>query len=179
VVGIDAKAPDGTIYVANSPSMTREVSFDAPAGELVLVTKALNSRGEEIEGDMRRLTVPSFDSARLAIGSPKLIRTRTAREARTAIDGADAPAEVGREFDRSDRLFIRFPVYGGMQAAAKGRLLNSRGKELSAVPVARLQGDVYQLDLPLSVTPRGDYLIAIEAALETESVRALVPIRVR
>jgi hypothetical protein len=31
----------------------------------------------------------------------------------------------------------------------------------------------------LSVTPRGDYLIAIEAALETESVRALVPIRVR
>ena len=179
VVGIDAKAPDGTSYVTTGPAVTREVSFEAPAGELVLVTKALNSRGEEIEGDMRRLTVLSFDSARLAIGSPRLIRTRTAREARSAIEGADAPAEVGREFDRSDRLFIRFPVYGGTQAAAKGRLLNSRGKELSALSVARLHDGVYQMDLPLSVTPRGDYLIAIEATLETESVRALLPIRVR
>jgi hypothetical protein len=128
---------------------------------------------------MRRLTVPGFDSSKLAIGSPIVVRTRTAREARTAIDGGAIPTEVGREFDRSDRLFIRVPVYGGTEAGATGRLLNSRGKELRTLSVAQTHDGVFQVDVPLSVTPRGDYLVAIEATRGTESVRALVPIRVR
>ena len=177
-LAIDATAPDGVSYFTTRRTTARAVSFDAPAGELVLVTKALNTRGEEIDGDMRRITVPAFDASTLAIGSPMVLRTRTAREVRAAIEGTLATPEVGREFDRSDRLFIRFPVYAGTDAVT-GRLLNGRGKELRTLPVARLQDDVYQLDLPLSASARGDYLIAIEAAQGAKSVRALVPIRVR
>jgi hypothetical protein len=143
-LAIDARAPDGTSYLSTTRSVTREVSFEAPAGELVLSTKALNPRGEEIDGAMRRLTVPAFDSSKLAIGSPAVIRTRTAREARTTIEGGTMPTEVGREFDRSDRLFIRFQVYGGPEAAATARLLNNRGKELRTLPISRTEGGIYQ-----------------------------------
>jgi len=108
-----------------------------------------------------------------------VLRTRTAREARAITEGTDAQPEVGREFDRSDRLFVRFPVYGGPEAAATARLLNRRGKELRELPVVLIREGLYQLDLPLSVSARGDYLIAIEAARGAESVRTLVPVRVR
>ena len=140
-------------------------------------TDAVNARGDDIDGDRRRITVPAFDGSRLAIGSPMVLRARTAREIRAISEGTGAQPEVGREFDRSDRLFFRFPVYGGPEIAA--RLLNRRGAELRALPVAAVGDGRYQVDLPLGGTARGDYLIAIEAARQDESIRTLVPIRVR
>jgi hypothetical protein len=94
-------------------------------------------------------------------------------------DGNDALPEVGREFDRSDRLFVRFAVYGGPQVAVAARLLNRRGKELQALRVVAIRESLYQLDIPLSGSGRDDYLIAIEATRGAESVRTLVPFRVR
>jgi hypothetical protein len=41
-----------------------------------LTTTALNPRGEEIDGDMRRVTVPALDGSRLAIGSPMVLAAR-------------------------------------------------------------------------------------------------------
>ena len=178
-LAINATSPDGTSLFTCGRTASRVVSFDAPAGELVLATTALTARGDEIDGDMRRITVPAFDGSKLAISSPMVLRTRTAREARAITEGTDAQPEVGREFDRSDRLFVRFAIYGGAEVAAAARLLNRRGKDLRELPVARIKEGVYQLDLPLSVSARGDYLIAIEATRGAESVRALVPVRVR
>ena len=178
-LAINATSPDGTSLFTSGRTASRVVSFDAPAGELVLATTALTARGDEIDGDMRRITAPAFDGSKLAISSPMVLRTRTAREARAITEGTDAQPEVGREFDRSDRLFVRFAIYGGAEVAAAARLLNRRGKDLRELPVARIKEGVYQLDLPLSVSARGDYLIAIEATRGAESVRALVPVRVR
>jgi hypothetical protein len=47
------------------------------------------------------------------------------------------------------------------------------------LPVTAVGDGLYQLELPLGVTARGDYLIAVEAVSGAESVRALAPIRVR
>jgi len=178
-LAIQATSPEGKSYFSNAGTTTRQLSFDAPAGELVLRTKALDARGEEIESASRRLTVPAFEGSKLAIGSPVVFRTRTAREARAIADGGEAQAEPRREFERSDRLFIRFPVYGGQQAAVAARLLNRHGKELRPLPVSPLSEGTYQVDLPLSVSVRDDYVIAVEATRGTESARALVPFRVR
>jgi len=178
-LAIHAASPGGTSYFSTDRTTSRQVSFDAPAGELVLKTKALDARGDEIESDSKRITVPAFDGSRLALGSPMVMRTRTAREARAIADGGDGPAEARREFDRSDRLFIRFAVYGDQDAAVAARLLSRRGKELRALSVARVADGVYQLDLPLSVSLRDDYVIAIDVTRGTESARALVPFRVR
>jgi hypothetical protein len=108
-----------------------------------------------------------------------VLRTRTAREARAIAEGGDGQAEARREFDRLDRLFIRFPVYGGQEIAVAARLLTRQGKELRALPVAPIREGIYQLDLPLSVSLRDDYVVAIEATRGTDSARALVPFRVR
>ena len=178
-LAIQAASPDGKSYFSNAGTTTRQLSFEAPAGELVLRTKALDARGEEIESASRRLTVPAFEGSKLAIGSPVVFRTRTAREARAIADGGEAQAEPRRDFDRSDRLFIRFPVYGGQQATIAARLLNRQGKELRPLPVSPLSEGTYQVDLPLSVSVRDDYVIAVEARRGTESASALVPFRVR
>jgi hypothetical protein len=44
--------------------------------------KTLDSRGEEIDRDRRRITVPAFQASKLAIGSPMILRSRTARDRR-------------------------------------------------------------------------------------------------
>jgi len=108
-----------------------------------------------------------------------ILRTRTAREARAITEGAEGQPEARREFDRTDRLFVRFPVYGGEGIATAARLLNRRGKELGVLTVARLKDGIYQVDLPLSTSLRDDYVIAIEATRGTDSAKAFVPFRVR
>ena len=178
-LAIQAAASDGTSYFSTDRTTSRQVSFDAPAGEMILKMNAVNTRGDEVESDRRRITVPAFDGSRLAIGSPMVLRSRTAREGRAFAEGGKGQAETHREFDRNDRLFIRFPVYGGQDIATTARLLNRRGKELRSLPVASIGAGVYQLDLPLSVSVRDDYLIAIEATRGAESARTLVPFRVR
>jgi hypothetical protein len=178
-LAIVAASPDGISHFKTSHTTSREVSFDAPAGELVVTITAFNARGDEIDGDRQRMTVPAFDASRLAIGSPMVYRARTVREARAITEGTGAHPEVGREFDRSDRLLIRFPVYGGPAVAVAAKLLNRRGTEMRVVPVTAVGDGLYQLDFPLGATARGDYMIAIEAASGTEPIRTLVPIRVR
>ncbi len=177
-LALSAAAPDGSSYFKTDHTTSREVSFDAPAGELVLATTAFNARGDEIDADRRRVKVPALEGSQLAIGSPVVFRTRTARDVRAITEGTGLPTEVGREFYRNDRLFVRFPVYGG-EAAATARLLNRRGAELRALTVAPVGNGMYQLDLPLSASAPGEYVIAIEARRGNESVRTLVPIRVR
>lgn len=178
-LAIGAASPDGTKYFTASHTTSREVSFDAPAGALVLTTTALNARGEEIDGDMRRITVPAFDGSRLAIGSPVVFRARTVRDVRAITEGTGAHPEVGREFDRSDRLLIRFPVYGGPEIAVTAGLLNRGGTQLRVLPVTAVGDSLYQLDVPLGATARGDYLIAIDASHGAAPIRTLVPVRVR
>ena len=178
-LAIGAASPDGTSYFTTSHTTSRDVSFDAPSGELLLTATAFNARGEEIDGDKRRITVPAFDGSRLAMGSPIVLRARTARDVRAFSDGTGVHPEVGREFDRADRLFIRFPVYGGPEIAVAARLLNRQGTEMRALPVAAVGEDLYQLEVPLGSIARGEYFIALEAVRGKEAVKVLVPIGVR
>jgi hypothetical protein len=94
-------------------------------------------------------------------------------------EGTGAHPEVGREFDRSDRLFIRFPVYGGPEIAVAARLLNRLGTEMRALDLSAVGDGLYQLEVPLGTIARGEYFIAIEAVRGAEPVRVLVPIRLR
>ena len=178
-LGIQAASLEGASYFSTDRVTSRQLSFDAPAGELTLKMKVLDSGGDELDNLSRRLTVPRFDDAKLAIGSPMVLRARTAREARAIVDGSEGQPEARREFDRVDHLFVRFQVYGGQQINVAARLLSRRGNELRPLPVAAIKDDVYQVDLPLSVSLRDDYIVAVEATRGAESAKALVPFRVR
>jgi VWFA-related protein len=179
-VSLRAAAPDGgTAYIDVTNDPRRELSFEAPPGAVKLTTRALDAKGNDVDVDVRTILVTGFDRDRLAIGTPVVQRARTPRDVRTVLEGGELPAEVGREFDRPDRLFIRFPVYGGADAIATAQLLNRQGKTVRELPVEASGSGFYRIDVPLSASARGDYLVAISAKLGGDSVRALVPIRVR
>ncbi len=73
---ISATVPGGAKLFHRRRTSSREVSFDAPAGDLVIATTARNGRGDEIDGDVRRMKIPAFDDSTLAIGSPVVLRAQ-------------------------------------------------------------------------------------------------------
>jgi VWFA-related protein len=179
---VSAVALHGDDKAYEGPVDASGVSFPAPPGPLKLTVTVSNEAGELIDREVRTIDVPDSASPALGISTPSVIRTQGALEFRTL--GAD-PAALpfpGREFVRSDRLLVRFVVYGAAagDAAVDARIVSQWGKDLAPLPVTRQQaeGARYVIDLPLSPVARGDYLIAITAAAGQERMRVLVPLRV-
>lgn len=158
------------------------VSFGAPPGPLPLHLTVRDASGNTLDEDARSIVVPDFSGGRLSLSSPVLLRARNAAEARAIAAASGVAPFAGREFVRTDRVFIRFTVYGGSasEAVASARLLTRTGAPLAALPIAPLNGSdaSYQIDFPLSSTARGDYLIAVEVAHDDERARMVVPLRV-
>ena len=87
----------------------------------------------------------------------------------------------GREFVRTDRLMIRFEVYGAATATAEvsAKFLDRTGRVRSELAVSPGGGSgKYDIVLPLSFAAPGDYLIALGVASGDGKIETLVPIRV-
>jgi hypothetical protein len=168
--------------VFEAPLDVGRLSFQTPPGPLPLRVTVRDGVGNTLDEDTRAIVVPDFSGARISLSSPVLLRARNASEVRALAGAVDVTPFAGREFVRTDRLFIRFTVYGGLAARAttSARLLTRTGSPLVALPIASFgRSDVtYQVDFPLSSTARGDYLVAVEAAHDDDRARLLVPIRV-
>ena len=178
-ITITAASRSGEEYYSGTIDSASLASFEAPAGELVLKTIVKSAAGETIDGDSRKITVPSLAGDVVAVGTPIVLRARNAIETRRILGGEDNRPAIGREFERSDRLFIRFPVYGTNASAPEVHLLNSLGTSRLSLPVTAVGSSPYQIDLPLSSIAKGDYMIAIDVKRGDETAKSLVPIRVR
>jgi hypothetical protein len=124
--------------------------------------------------------VPDFSGSGLALSTPVVQRARTEAE-RRALGTSFAPTPFpGREFLRTDRLLIRFQLYGSVSAVVSAAFLDRTGRVRAAVPVgpAGDNAGAYQIDLPLTFAAPGEYLIAIAAANGVEKAETLVPLRV-
>ena len=86
--------------------------------------------------------------------SPALFRAQNAREFRSLDRGPNAVPFPGREFERTDRLVIRFEVQGAAASTAKvsARIISQWGKDLA--------------ELPLVPRPAGDGPYEIESAAD-------------
>ncbi len=92
---------------------------------------------------------------------------------------ADAQAVplAGREFSRSERVLVRFDVYGNALPSAV--LLNRAGQKMADLPVAAAAaGGTHQIDVGLGAVAAGEYLIEITVKGGLGEVKELVPIRV-
>jgi hypothetical protein len=92
------------------------------------------------------------------------------------------PVHAGREFVRTDRVFVRVSLAGAVSStgAVTAQLLDRRGARLVSLPVARLASqDTWQLDLPLASLGIGEYAIELGTESGDDRARAIVPIRVR
>lgn len=103
-------------------------------------------------------------------------------DARAILGAQQMMPFAGREFVRTDRVFVRFAVYGNEagRATVSAQLRNRTGAPLMPLALTTLAGGEtrYQVDLPLASNARGDYLVAVEATHGDERARMLVPLRV-
>ena len=189
-VGSGRSDPARTVSVAvkgaggdrtfEAPLDAGTLSFPSPPGALRLQTTVRDAAGNILDEDRRPLAVPDPSSTALTIATPVLLRARTVADARAIAAGGHALPFAGREFNRTDRLYVRIAVYGAVAKAAdvSARLTTRAGAALLELPVVRTGETEYQLEVPLTSIARGDYLIAIAAAHAEEQTRALVALRI-
>jgi VWFA-related protein len=170
------------LRVFEAPIETRRVSFRAAPGALRMRLTARDADGDVLDDSVRSVEVPDLGRGDLAIGSPVVLRAQTAVELRGLTAAADPVPFAGREFVRTDRLLVRFALYGDAagRATVSARLINAASSTLVTLPATPVDGQpgVFQIDLPLAAVARGDFLIAIEAADADARAAAMVPVRV-
>ncbi len=182
----DASAVPSPGPAAAVPRPARAV-FDAPAGR-IQVKMTIESRaasagasGEVLESEARQVFVPDLRSADALLSTPAVYCARTPREYRAMSSDPDAVPTANRQFNRSDRLNVRFQLYAAAPpAAVTVRVLNRFGSEIAVLPAAASvprAGD-YSVDLPLANFARGDYVVEISATNGSARAEERVAFRV-
>jgi len=110
------------------------------------------------------------------MSSPKVFRARTPLELRAIQADPNAPPFAGRQFERTDRLLLRFALFGpsAPDATVTATLLSRRGTTLATLPLKTQPGGTYEIDLPMGSVARGEYVIAIDASHGADKTRQLV-----
>jgi hypothetical protein len=152
--------------------------FDAPPGELELRLSVEGAgAGGVLDQEIRRVTLPDLTSPDAALSTPRVYRARTVRQLQDIAADASAVPVPGRDFSRTERLLIRFDVYGNATPAAA--LLNRNGQKMADVPVtAAPSGGTHQIDLGLSSIATGEYLVEVTAKGALGEAQEYVPLRV-
>jgi VWFA-related protein len=169
-----------TSGTSGAPPLQR-IAFDAPPGklELKMTVEGADGRGT-LDTDERTIDVPDFTAPQAALSTPRVFRTRTARDFNAIAADANAVPTVDRDFSRAERLLIRFDVYGpaGAPPMPVAALLNREGKKIADLPVMpATAGGTHQVSLGLNTLAAGEYLVQITAGPDS-SAPALVPFRV-
>ncbi|HEY5616625.1 MAG TPA: VWA domain-containing protein [Vicinamibacterales bacterium] len=180
------RSPDAALASTAAPttpsaapaSGPQRLTFDAPPGDLELrMSVEAAAGGGTLDSEIRTIAVPDLTSPDAALSTPRVHRARTALDFRTITGDAGAMPGVGREFSRTERLLIRFDVYGN--AAPTAVLLNRNGQKMADVPVtATTVGGTHQIDLSLASIATGEYLVEITVKGATGEAKELVPLRV-
>ena len=173
--GTAAAGSTGTARMpAGSPAAgPQRVVFDAPPGKLELRLSVESATGGGVlDTEIQDVTVPDL-SGTTAISTPRVHRARTARDFQTVARDPDAVPVASRDFSRTDRLLIRFDVYGS--GAPTATLLNRNGQKMADVPVtAATAGGTHQVDFGLGSVPPGEDLIEISAG----DAKELIPLKI-
>jgi VWFA-related protein len=157
------------------------VTFDAKPGQMQLRMSVEGGAAEVIDTEVREIALPDFGAPQTTLGTPEVLRARTARDFQQLKADADAVPVAVREFSRTDHLLIRVPAYGPANTtpAVAAHLLNRTGQAMSELQVtAAASGSDRQIDLPLAGLAPGEYVVEIKATGEGGEATELVGIRV-
>jgi len=181
-VTLTAVGPDGTPYfrgrVPDTPPAAAagtavgptKITFDAPPGKMQMRVSVESAGSEVLDSEVREIAVPDLTAPDTVIGTPAVFRARTVRELQQLKTDAQAAPTAAREFSRSDRVFVRVPVYG-QNPTVTARLLNRAGDAMSELPAnAATGGATRDFDLTLSSLPPGEYLVEISTGGSKELV---------
>ncbi len=157
------------------------VSFEVPPGRIEMRI-SVEGRGGILDSEIRDIVVPDLTAPQVSLSTPRVLRASNALEYRQISRDPDAVPSASREFLRSDRLLIRFEVYGPGAPAPVGaaRLLNRTGQKMADIPVTAPAdaSATSQVDLPLSALAPGEYLLEIGAKAPQGEAKELIPLKV-
>jgi hypothetical protein len=116
------------------------------------------------------------------LGTPEVLRARTAREFHALEGDRDAPPVASREFSRTERLIIRVSGYapGTERPAISARVMSRLGQPLRNL---RVDGDRWpegpsQIDLPLAGFAVGEYSLELTATSPSGEAKDLIGFRI-
>jgi VWFA-related protein len=164
-VMVTAVGPDGSPYYRGRITEPR-LTFEANPGKLQLRLSIEGSASQVLDTENREIAVPDLTGAEIILGTPQVLRARTARDYQQIKSDPEALPLPVREFSRTERLLIRVPAYGpgNTAPALSAHLLNRGGQAMSELQVGpSASPDVQQIDLPLAGLAVGEYLLEIKA----------------
>ena len=178
-VNVTAVAPDGSPYFRGA--VPSRITFDVNPGKIQLRMSVTGAASQVLDSETRELTIPDLTSPQITIGTPEVLRARTARDfQQLKADPAGIPI-AAREFSRTDRLIIRVPAYGpgGTAPTLSVHLLNRTGSAMSELPASPAPtAGMQQVELPLAALAPGEYVVEIKATGEGGEAKELVGFRV-
>jgi len=158
-------------------------TFDAPAGPIRLTVATQNARGQLLDTSDLSDFIPDYSSTGPTITAPAMYRGRTPFDIATIRKAASPVPSATRLFSRSERLLVRFDVYGpdGQPLQVTMRVLTRAGVVLNDLPAPTLlSGHTFEADINLmNFNPPGDFILEVTAIAGTEKVVRLVGIRVK
>jgi VWFA-related protein len=175
-VMLTAVGSDGAPYFRGRTSDSRVV-FDADPGKMQLRLSVEGSSSQVLDTETREVAVPDLTAAETVVGTPQLLRARTARDYQLLKTNAEATPVATREFSRTERLLIRVPAYGpgGAPPTLTANLLNRGGERMTELKVAPSPApDVQEIELALAGLAAGEYILEVKAG----DIQELVGFRV-
>lgn len=179
-VTMTAKGPDVVYEGDVTPDGT---TFETAAANLQLAFTVLSASGEVLDRETRTLDTSTMFDAPLVFATPTVYRTSTVAQVRAMQESTpSAPIDAGREFARSDRVFVRASLAGTSSSTAvvTARLVDRRGASRVSLPVTRIASeDTWQIELPIGSVGAGEYAVAWDAQSGDYRAQTMVAFRVR
>jgi VWFA-related protein len=179
------RVPDAAV-ASTSPSETpgtpprsgSRIVFDAAPGKMELRLSVEGGSGV-LDSEVREIDVPDLTGYKTTLGTPELFRGRTPRDIQQMKADPQAVPATGREFSRTDRVFMRVPVYGAGGPTLSVHLLSRAGQAMSELPVtpSATPGGDSVIDVPLAALAPGEYIIEVKAKGEGGEAQELVGFR--
>ncbi|MFN8058256.1 MAG: VWA domain-containing protein [Vicinamibacterales bacterium] len=174
-------APGSAAGSTSSPSIGR-VEFDAPPGPAQLRLSIEGDAGQVLDTDIVEVKVPDFTAPQALLSTPAMFRARTLPEFKAVAANPQALPTTDRSFRRTERLLLRFSLYGPTgDTPVVARLLGRTGNAMSELTIDKADaagGPVRQVNVPLATLPNGEYLVEITAGAGDDTRRELVAFRV-
>jgi VWFA-related protein len=167
-------AGDGV--AARAPS---RLVFDAKPGKME-VRLSVEGAGGVLDSEVREIVVPDLTTAQTSLATPVIFRGRTPRDIQQLKADPQAVPTTGREFSRTDRIFMRVAAYGAGNPTLSVHMLSRAGQTMSELPVnpPPTPGGESVVDVPLAGLAPGEYLVEVKATGENGEVKELVGFRV-
>ena len=140
--------------------------FEVPPGRIRLEMSIQDASAASIDADIRELIVSDL-RAPVSLGTPEVLRARTARDVRAIEANPEAVPVSSREFSRAEQLIIRVPAYSaGGPPDVTASLMSPTGQSMRPLTVQALPSpdNRVQIDLPLAGLAPADYSVEIVAA---------------